>query len=212
MSQVQRRTNPQLFDRYYTPEKWKLTRESEDDDFNTKGNGLPETICEAEEQPDIAENPKENETGGPDSSKRLRHDPTLTAFAQLGAYRLNTERSFISLMDSHNQYIIAEATRSVSLHERDLTKPGDEIFLGARILDMHWGICPNTIQMFTAKDDTGNVKNNLVTANQTQYVMNDLSAIEKYKNRPYIAEWPHMRYYAEVPIYSELSYQFIRRT
>ncbi|KAM0133583.1 hypothetical protein ACHAO1_006103 [Botrytis cinerea] len=202
MSQVQRRTNPQLFDRYYTPEKWKLTRESEDDDFNTKGNGLPETICEAEEQPDIAENPKENETGGPDSSKRLRHDPTLTAFAQLGAYRLNTERSFISLMDSHNQYIIAEATRSVSLHERDLTKPGDEIFLGARILDMHWGICPNTIQMFTAKDDTGNVKNNLVTANQTQYVMNDLSAIEKYKNRPYIAEWPHMRYYAEVPIYS----------
>ncbi|TEY54820.1 hypothetical protein BOTCAL_0236g00060 [Botryotinia calthae] len=188
--------------RYYTPEKWKLTRESEDDDFNTKGNGLPETIFEAEEQPDIAENPKENETGGPDSSKRLRHDPTLTAFAQLGAYRLNTERSFISLMDSHNQYIIAEATRSVSLHERDLTKPGDEIFLGARILDMHWGICPNTIQMFTAKDDTENVKTNLVTANQTQYVMNDLSAIEKYKNRPYIAEWPHMRYYAVVPIYS----------
>ncbi|KAK6595406.1 sensor histidine kinase response [Botrytis cinerea] len=190
MSQVQRRTNPQLFDRYYTPEKWKLTRESEDDDFNTKGNGLPETICEAEEQPDIAENPKENETG----DRILQND-------FLGAYRLNTERSFISLMDSHNQYIIAEATRSVSLHERDLTKPGDEIFLGARILDMHWGICPNTIQMFTAKDDTGNVKNNLVTANQTQYVMNDLSAIEKYKNRPYIAEWPHMRYYAEVPIY-----------
>ncbi|TGO47660.1 hypothetical protein BCON_0268g00080 [Botryotinia convoluta] len=188
--------------RYYTPEKWKLIRESEDDDIKTNRRGLPETTCEAEEQPDIAEDPKENETGGPDSSKRLRHDPTLTAFAQLGAYRLNTERSFISLMDSHNQYIIAEATRSVSLHERDVTKPGDEIFLGARILDMHWGICPNTIQIFTAKDDTGNVKTNLVTANQTQYVMNDLSAIEKYKNRPYIAEWPHMRYYAEVPIYS----------
>ncbi|KAF7944499.1 hypothetical protein EAE96_010890 [Botrytis aclada] len=188
--------------RYYTPEKWKLTRESEDDDVRTNGRELLETKCEAEEQPDIAENPKENETGGPDPSKRLRHDPTLTAFAQLGAYRLNTERSFISLMDSHNQYIIAEATRSVSLHERDITKPGDEIFLGARILDMHWGICPNTIQIFTAKDDTGNMKTNIVTANQTQYVMNDLSAIEKYKNRPYIAGWPHMRYYAEVPIYS----------
>ncbi|KAF7932165.1 hypothetical protein BELL_0141g00110 [Botrytis elliptica] len=188
--------------RYYTPEKWKLTRESEDYDIETNGRGTPETTCEAAEQPDIAEDPKENETGGPDSSKRLRHDPTLTAFAQLGAYRLNTERSFISLMDSHNQYIIAEATRSVSLHERDVTKPGDEIFLGARILDMHWGICPNTIQIFTGKDDTGNLKTNLVTANQTQYVMNDLSAIEKYKNRPYIAGWPHMRYYAEVPIYS----------
>ncbi|APA15360.1 hypothetical protein sscle_14g101300 [Sclerotinia sclerotiorum 1980 UF-70] len=188
--------------RYYTPEKWKLTRESEDDDFERNGRGLPETTCEAEEQPHIEEDPKKAEKGGPDPSKRLRHDPTLTAFAQLGAYRLNTERSFISLMDTHNQYIIAEATRSVSLHTRDLTKPGDEIFLGARILDMHWGICPNTIQIFTAKDDTGNVKTNLVTANQTRYVMNDLAAIEKYKTRPYIAEWPYMRYYAEVPIYS----------
>ncbi|CAD6448428.1 0c37da83-339e-4224-9175-4ae7ee6e4e69 [Sclerotinia trifoliorum] len=188
--------------RYYTPEKWKLTRESEDDDFERNGRGLPETTCEAEEQPHIEENPKKAEKGGPDPSKRLRHDPTLTAFAQLGAYRLNTERSFISLMDSHNQYIIAEATRSVSLHTRDFTKPGDEIFLGARILDMHWGICPNTIQIFTAKDDTGNLKTNLVTANQTRYVMNDLAAIEKYKTRPYIAEWPYMRYYAEVPIYS----------
>ncbi|KAF7865758.1 hypothetical protein EAF04_005923 [Stromatinia cepivora] len=188
--------------RYYTPEKWKLTRESEDDDFETNGRGLPETTCEAEEQPHIEEDPKKAEKGGPDPSKRLRHDPTLTAFAQLGAYRLNTERCFISLMDSHNQYIIAEATRSVSLHTRDLTKPGDEIFLGARILDMHWGICPNTIQVFTAKDDTGNLKTNLVTANQTRYVMNDLAAIEKYKTRPYIAKWPHMRYCAEVPIYS----------
>ncbi|KAI9650024.1 hypothetical protein NHQ30_000037 [Ciborinia camelliae] len=188
--------------RYYTPEKWKLTRESEDDNFERNVHVLPEKTCEAEEQPHIQEDPQEKEKGGPDPSKRLRHDPTLTAFAQLGAYRLNTERSFISLMDSHNQYIIAEATRSVSLHERDATKPGDEIFLGARILDMHWGICPNTIQIFTARDDTGNVKTNLVTANQTRYVMNDLSVIEKYKSRPYIAGWPHMRFYAEVPIYS----------
>ncbi|ESZ97155.1 hypothetical protein SBOR_2468 [Sclerotinia borealis F-4128] len=195
--------------RYYTPEKYKLTRQSEDDNIETNSHGyaaLPETICEAEEQPPIQENPKENEKGGPDPSKRLRDDPTLTAFAQLGAYRLNTERSFISLMDSHNQYIIAEATKSVSLLQSDVTKPGDEIFLGARILDMHWGICPNTIQIFTAKDDAGNVKTNLVTANQTRYVMNDLSAIERYKTRPYIAGWPHMRYYAEVPIYSPDNY------
>lgn len=167
------------------------------------------TTCEAkDEHPAIEENPKENEKGGPDPLKRLTHDPTLTAFAQLGAYRLNTERSFISLMDSNNQYIIAEATRSVSLHTQDLTDPDDQIFLGARILDMVWGICPNTIQMFTAPTTNGNIKSELITADQTQYVMNDLSAIEKYKNRPYIAGWPHMRFYAEVPIYSKLSISF----
>jgi len=32
--------------------------------------------------------------------------------------------------------------------------------------------------------------------------MNDLSAIENFKTRPYVAGWPCMRFYAEVPIQS----------
>jgi hypothetical protein len=32
--------------------------------------------------------------------------------------------------------------------------------------------------------------------------MNDLSAIESFKNRPYVAGWPFMKFYAEVPIHS----------
>lgn len=32
--------------------------------------------------------------------------------------------------------------------------------------------------------------------------MNDMSQLEGYSNRSYIAGWPHMRYYAEVPIHS----------
>ncbi|QSZ37836.1 hypothetical protein DSL72_008936 [Monilinia vaccinii-corymbosi] len=202
--QIRERKRVRNLLRYYTPEKYKLTRQVEHDDLETNGRvpaALPETTCQ-DGHPPIKENPKENEKGGPDPLKRLTHDPTLTAFAQLGAYRLNTERSFISLMDSENQYIIAEATKSVSLHTQDLTDPDDRIFLGARILDMVWGICPNTIQMFTATTTKGNVKNNLVTADQSKYVMNDLSAIEKYKNRSYITGWPYMRFYAEVPIYS----------
>jgi hypothetical protein len=138
----------------------------------------------------------------PDDTQLLAHDPTLTAFAQLGAFRLNCQRSFISLMDHEHQYILAEATRSVSLNSPEQTAPGDEVYLGARILDMMWGVCPNTIQVFTALDDSNNMSTSNVTANQECYVMNDLSAIESFKGRPYVMGWPHMRFYAEVPIHS----------
>jgi hypothetical protein len=39
---------------------------------------------------------------------RVSSDLALNAFAQLAALKLNCQRSFISLMDHENQYIIAE--------------------------------------------------------------------------------------------------------
>jgi len=105
-------------------------------------------------------------------------------------------------MDDKNQFILAEATRSVSLNSKDKSDEGDEVYLGARVLDMKWGVCPNTIQVFTAKDDSLNIATSNVVANQQCYVMNDMSAIERYKDRPYIVGWPFMKFYAEVPIHS----------
>ncbi|KAK6581927.1 hypothetical protein PZA11_005624 [Diplocarpon coronariae] len=142
------------------------------------------------------------DTAAPDESRLLVHDPTLTAFTQLAAYRLNCERSFISLMDHDYQYILAEATRSVSLLAQDQCDSGDEVYLGPRVLDRVWGVCPNTLQVFTAKDRSLNVTTPLVTANQECYIMNDMSAIDWLKGRPYVVGWPHMRFYAEVPIHS----------
>ncbi|KAF3483435.1 uncharacterized protein GIQ15_02759 [Arthroderma uncinatum] len=138
----------------------------------------------------------------PDDSQLLSHDPTLTAFAQLGAFRLDCQRSFISLMDHNHQYILAEATRSVSLMSREVCNEGDGVYLGARVLDLVWGVCPNAIQVFTAKDDNCNISTSNVTANQDCYVMNDMATIDKFKDRPYIVGWPYMRFYAEVPIHS----------
>ena len=138
----------------------------------------------------------------PDDSQLLSHDPTLTAFAQLGAFRLNCQRSFISLMDHDNQYILAEATRSVSLNDQKVSDPGDEVYLGARVLDMVWGVCPNTIQVFTSRDGSLNVDTPLVVANPQCYVMSDMSAIDSFKTRPYVIGWPYMKFYAEVPIHS----------
>jgi hypothetical protein len=82
------------------------------------------------------------------------HDPTLTAFAQLATFKLKCKRALISLVDSKTQYILSEATKSLSLKSPHKADPGDELLLGARFRDRAWGICPATIEYF--QDEDGN--------------------------------------------------------
>lgn len=42
-------------------------------------------------------------------------DKALSAFAQLAVFRLNVKRAMVSLIDTNNQYILAEATRNLRL-------------------------------------------------------------------------------------------------
>ena len=128
----------------------------------------------------------------------------MTALAQLSAHKLNCQRAFISLITDAKQYIVAEATRTVSLKDEDVHDNGDDdaIFLGQCIIDFEWGVCPGTIACFTSTDGSLDVSAPFVKASRSYYVMNDMSVLEHYKDRPYIAGWPYMKYYAEVPIHS----------
>ncbi len=141
---------------------------------------------------------------GVDKDKpRVALDTSLTAFAQLSALKLDCQRSFISLVDHETQYIIAEATKTLSLETGETDAGADDaIYLGATNLDIFWGVCPHTISVFTATDNSLNIAAPYVTANQSYYIMNDLSKVPGYGSRPYIVGWPYMRYYAEVPIHS----------
>ncbi|TVY80825.1 Hybrid signal transduction histidine kinase B [Lachnellula suecica] len=176
--------------RYYNPKKKNFALKQPTDD--------PATTCDG---PFNSEEPEDDRP--PDETQALVYDPTLTAFAQLGAFRTNCERSFISIMDGKNQFILAEATRSVSLTSRDKYEGDeDEIFLGPTALTLQWGVCPHTIQVFTATDTSLDIDTPNVYANRDQYVMNDMSVIEQYKDRPYIVGKPYMKFYAEVPMRS----------
>ncbi|KAF3927938.1 hypothetical protein ABW20_dc0108060 [Dactylellina cionopaga] len=137
---------------------------------------------------------------------RVSIDPSLTALVQLGALRLDCDRSFLSLIDGTTQYIIAEATRSTSLTNFDATPEESGLYLGVIHLDVAWGVCPNTMKVFT--DDTGSMdttQGNII-ADKTRYIINDFWEDSHYITRPYVAGWPHMRSYAEVPIISPLGY------
>jgi GAF domain-containing protein len=47
-----------------------------------------------------------------------------------------------------------------------------------------------------------NISTQHVTANQHCYVINDLSRVDCFKDKPFVADWPFIRFYAEVPLKS----------
>ena len=131
---------------------------------------------------------------------QLSADPALTAFAQLAALRVDCERTFISLIDSEEQHIVAEATRSISLNNSTRCAPGDGLSFGWTKLDLMEGVCGGTIKVLTADHCNGNVQTDNIFADQTRYVINDFTKEERYRDRPFVTGFPFMRFYADVPI------------
>ncbi|CZS98649.1 uncharacterized protein RCO7_06385 [Rhynchosporium graminicola] len=130
-------------------------------------------------------------------------DNTLTALAQLAALRLNCQRCFISLVDNTKQYILAEATQTVSLTSEDVyEKDNDELSFGQTVVDFDAAICPATLACFTSLDGSMDISSENITANRSYYVINDMSMLEEYAGRSYVRGWPHLKFYAEVPIKS----------
>jgi hypothetical protein len=110
-------------------------------------------------------------------------DTTLTALAQLGTFKLGCDRAFISLINSTHQYIIGEATQSTSLLDNSI-RSEDGLYLGVRALELAFGVCAQTIQIFTSDDRTIRTPN--VYADNTRYIIKDFTADPHFVSRPYV--------------------------
>lgn len=135
------------------------------------------------------------------SSKGFRpqasRDTTLTAFAQLAALRLNVRRAMVSLLDSTHQYILTEATKTLSLVDDSRHAPGDELWLGSAVLARDDAVCQCAFKrQYKVKDERGN----LISA--TAAVMSDCRLDDEFKDKPYVVQEPGVRFYAGVPIKS----------
>lgn len=125
-------------------------------------------------------------------------DRALTAFAQLAALRLNCKRAVISFFDRNNQYILAEATKSLSLQTASIHEPGDQIDYGVTAVPKRGSICEHTINF--PFEEPVNAKDESV------FVVPDLSKDARFNNKIYTTErgW---RFYAGVPIVSPNGYK-----
>lgn len=122
-------------------------------------------------------------------------DKALTAFAQLAALRLKVRRSMVSLIDSTQQYILTEATRTLSLLSDHRHMPGDEVWLGNTIIKRGDAVCHHSFKSkYTATDDDGR------TYTTEALVVPDMRLDDRFKDRDYVVRKPGVLFYAGVPI------------
>ncbi|KAL4790914.1 hypothetical protein BDV19DRAFT_371503 [Aspergillus venezuelensis] len=128
-------------------------------------------------------------------------DKTLTALAQLGALRLNVQRCMISLFDRRTQYILTEATRTLSLQDDRVHSDGDALWLGSSVILKTDGICHLTTEDSCL--NAGQVEqDNSGGERRAALVVNDLTQDDRFNKRSYVVKAPHLRFFAGVPIRS----------
>lgn len=117
-------------------------------------------------------------------------DKALTAFAQLAALRLNVKRAMVSLIDTNNQMILAEATRGFD---------ASELWLGATVLSRATAVCEHCFY------NTASSRSNAAGASFScrGLIVDDCRLDSRFKDRDYVTqETAGVRFYAGVPIIS----------
>ncbi|KAE9983508.1 hypothetical protein EG328_009848 [Venturia inaequalis] len=134
-----------------------------------------------------------NDKGVQSSVPSSSHDVALTALAQLGALRLNAK----SLFDRTQQYVIAEATRTLSLKSDSVYEKDDQLWIGCAIMSKDNGICTLVIDLpVNASSDDPE------SEDCGACIIPDLSKDTRFHDRAFVTGMPHARFYAGAPIKS----------
>lgn len=131
------------------------------------------------------------ETTSAIDGKKSSSDPCLTAFAQLGALRLNTKRGIITLATGTigTEYIIAESGQALSLQRDD--DADDELWHGVGAFK-----CPSSTHTTIGSDSV----NHFCRTGDQYLVVNDTTKDERFKNKCIVRQAPHVRFMAVVPL------------
>jgi hypothetical protein len=103
----------------------------------------------------------------------------------------------ISLFDKTQQYIIAEATRTLSLRSDSVHENDDHLWIGCSILAKENGICTLVVDLpVNPSSDDPN------SEDCGACIIPDLSKDERFQDRPFVTGEPFGRFYVGAPIKS----------
>ncbi|KAL5114181.1 hypothetical protein ACEQ8H_007929 [Pleosporales sp. CAS-2024a] len=125
-------------------------------------------------------------------------DKALTAFAQLGALRLNARRCLISFFDRRNCYLLAEGTKTLCLYTGEADDDADAPCWGTAIFPKEESLCNYTVNL---RWEAAGLPIEAF-ANHPSLVVNDLLKDDRFKDYPFVVGPPFSRFYAGVPIRS----------
>ncbi|KAF5673599.1 nik-1-like protein [Fusarium denticulatum] len=150
----------------------------------------------------MSEDRRENETSWPLSQisaagSEKSPDFVLTSLAQLATCQTNTERSFVSLFNEKNQYIVAEATPSTSLlNNSPLHNSDDNLLLCGTYIPRIDGACHYALRAIEEALDASSSQELPVI------VVQDLATDPRFASSPNCRPGSFARFYASVPIRS----------
>ncbi|KGO68293.1 CheY-like superfamily [Penicillium italicum] len=124
-------------------------------------------------------------------------DTALTAFAQLGVLRLKAQRALISLFGRDQQYVLAEATQTLSLQDHTVENDRDALWLGCCVVPKEDGICQQVASLPQMKPE----KDKYVIEGGI-YMVPDLSEDDRFNKLNMVTSSPKARFYAGAPIIS----------
>lgn len=136
-----------------------------------------------------------------DTAASLTSDITLKALNQLGLYRFNCTHSFTCLTLEQRRHIIAEASNSVSCGKGRQSRDSGIDFGG----DSGSGLSLNAA-LPASRDQSSVFDITDSTAKGECCIILDMSKDDSFKSHPHAAQWPHMRFFAEVPLYDPERY------
>ncbi|KAK4908236.1 hypothetical protein LTR49_022836 [Elasticomyces elasticus] len=71
---------------------------------------------------------------------------------------------------------------------------------------LKFGVCPETVKIFSASRGTADLRTPNISASKLPYIIRDLIKDDRFRDKSYVSGWPHFRSYAEVPLTSPNGY------
>ncbi|KAK5674019.1 hypothetical protein LTS10_013226 [Elasticomyces elasticus] len=157
-------------------------------------------------------------------------DRALTAFCQLGALRLGCRRAMLFFLDRNYAYVLAEATRTLSLQDDSVHEAEDSLWLGRKPnihpnsklikwLTFHFwqtllsleaipsarrqcaGLLVCTLHIYGPWWERLTViAGDSSDADPISHIINDLDDDSQFCGKPYVTDGPKAKFYAGVPI------------
>ncbi|RDW74074.1 hypothetical protein BP5796_07516 [Coleophoma crateriformis] len=124
-------------------------------------------------------------------TKLTSTDTALTAFAQLVTWRLDAQRSVVSLLDRDSQYFIAESTPTL-----DIGNTGNADANGAQL----WMGCSGSTTRDNALCAHVIDSPKPIDSKYALFWVPDLSTDPKFADLPYVANAPFFKFYAGTPL------------
>ena len=133
------------------------------------------------------------------------HDTALAAFAQLAALRLGARRAFITILSTSTEYVLVEATKTMSLQSDFVANPEDESWLGTSSFARLDGLSDFSLEEWRKarrlRDTPGDDQHYYTQGSSAHWhIISDLRHTPSVAQRAFFQRAPSPRFYFAIPL------------